>query len=95
MKHLFRVQHFGFDKEKEGIWFDADHYSEEEAKDKFEPITKTTLKNNHNVDYTAYRFKDTGEEFYDVKYLGKFEDDDMPHNDKDLLGSILGAFKKK
>ena len=40
MKHLFRVQHFGFDKKKEGIWFDADQYSEDEMKEKFEPIKK-------------------------------------------------------
>lgn len=95
MKHLFKVQHFGFDKKKEGIWFDADEYSEEEVKSKFEPIKKSALKNNHNVDYTAYRFKDTGEEFYKADYLGKFEDDKMPHNDGELFNSIFNVFNKK
>ena len=32
MKHLFRATKIGWEKEKEGVWFDSDAYSKEKQK---------------------------------------------------------------
>ena len=75
-RHVFKVTHQGWDSRKEGIWFDADDYSEEEATAQFQRVEKETLKNNHWVIYTAYEYQ--GELFHDVQYLGVFDEDSMP-----------------
>ena len=38
MKHLFRATKIGWEKEKEGVWFDSDAYSKEEAEAEFSHI---------------------------------------------------------
>lgn len=63
MKHLFRATKLGWDKEQEGVWFDSDHYSEEEARAEFKPYHGTTQR---GYDYTGY-------EYDGQKYL-QFED---------------------
>lgn len=37
MKHVFKAQKLGWNKEKEGVWFDADEYTVEEARAQFCP----------------------------------------------------------
>lgn len=31
MRHVFKARKLGWDSEKEGVWFDSDQYSAEEA----------------------------------------------------------------
>ena len=42
MKHVFKATKLGWEKEKEGIWFDSDDYTAQEAKDEFKPYAGTT-----------------------------------------------------
>ena len=42
MKHVFKAAKLGWEKEKEGIWFDSDDYTAQEAKDEFKPYEGTT-----------------------------------------------------
>lgn len=84
MRHVFKATKLGWGKEKEGVWFDADHYTEEEARAEFKPYQGTTRK---GYPYTGYEYD--GEKYHDVTYLGQFEDDEMPHSDIDLLDSLL------
>ncbi|EJW90036.1 hypothetical protein EVA_21857, partial [gut metagenome] len=35
-----------------------------------------------------------GQKYHDVTYLGEFEDDEVPHNDFELLDYRLRHFKK-
>lgn len=58
MKHVFKATKMGWDKEKEGVWFDADSYSEEEAKAQFKEFKGTTqrgypynIMNSHLLNY--------------------------------------------
>lgn len=43
MKHVFKATKLGWAKEKEGIWFDSEQYSEETAKAEFKPFKGTTV----------------------------------------------------
>ena len=36
MRHVFKATKLGWNSEKEGVWFDSDRYSVEEAKAKLE-----------------------------------------------------------
>ncbi|MDD7637060.1 MAG: hypothetical protein PUJ55_08990 [Clostridiales bacterium] len=83
MKHLFRATKLGWDKEQEGVWFDSDHYSEEEAHAEFKPYHGTTQR---GYDYTGYEYD--GQKYHDVTYLGEFEDDELPHNNSELIDII-------
>ncbi|MCI7210758.1 MAG: hypothetical protein MR981_00855 [Ruminococcus bromii] len=89
MKHLFKATKLGWAKEKEGIWFDSDDYTEEEAKQEFKEYQGTT---ERGYPYTGYEYD--GQKYHDVTYLGEFEDDEMPHNDTELL-DILSKKRKK
>ena len=42
MKHIFKATKLGWEKEKEGIWFDSDDYTAQEARDEFKPYEGTT-----------------------------------------------------
>ncbi|MHA2788797.1 hypothetical protein ACXZ66_06575 [Corynebacterium sp. S7] len=84
MRHVFRAQKLGWEKEKEGIWFDADEYTEEEAKAQFEEYEGTTQRGDS---YAGYEYG--GDKFYRVTYLGLYEDDEMPRNDAEWWQSLL------
>ena len=73
MKHLFRATKIGWEKEKEGVWFDSDAYSKEEAEAEFKPYQGTTQR---GYPYTGY--ERDGQKYHDVTYLGEFEDDELP-----------------
>ena len=79
MKHLFRATKLGWGKEQEGVWFDSDHYSKEEAEVEFKSYDGTTQR---GYPYTGYEYD--GQKYHDVTYLGEFEDDELPHNDNEL-----------
>lgn len=81
MKHVFKATKIGWAHEQEGIWFDADVYSMEEAKAQFKPYEGITQR---GYSYVGYEYD--GEKYHDVTYIGTFEDDSLPQNDFDLLG---------
>lgn len=83
MRHVFKATKLGWDEEKEGIWFDSDVYSEEEAKAQFQPYEGTTQR---GYSYIGYEYD--GQKYHDVTYLGEYEDDDMPRNDRDYYDSL-------
>lgn len=89
MKHVFKATKMGWDKEKEGVWFDSDQYSEEEAKAEFKPFEGTTQR---GYPYTGYEYD--GQKYHDVTYLGEFEDDEVPHNDIELMDTLIKRHKK-
>lgn len=84
MRHVFKATKIGWDEEKEGVWFDSDHYTKEEAEAAFEPYQGTTQR---GYPYTGYEYD--GQKYHDVTYLGEFEDDEMPRNDDDWFKSLL------
>ena len=84
MRHVFRAQKLGWEKEKEGIWFDADKFTEEEARAQFKEYEGTTQRGDL---YTGYEYD--GDKFYRVTYLGQYEDDEMPKNDAEWRNSML------
>ena len=88
MRHVFKATKLGWTEEKEGVWFDSDHYTKEEAIAQFRPYKGETQR---GYPYTGYEYD--GQKYHDVKYLGEFEDDNMPKNDFDVLDAILGLFK--
>ena len=87
MKHLFRATKIGWAKEQEGVWFDSEHYTKEEAEAEFKTYEGTTQK---GYPYTGYEFD--GQKYHDVTYLGEFEDDSLPKNNDEYIDSLL---KKK
>ena len=88
MRHVFRATKLGWEKEQEGIWFDADYYSESEAKAAFKPYQGTTQR---GYPYTGYEYD--GQKYHDVTYLGKFDDDKMPRNNTEFIKSLLNRRK--
>lgn len=80
MKHLFKATKLGWDEEKEGIWFDSDHYTKEEAESEIKPYDGIT---QDGFPYVGYEYD--GQRYHDVTYLGEFEDDNMPTNDAELI----------
>ena len=76
MRHVFKATRMGWDMEEDGIWFDAEMYSKEEAEEQFIPVEKMTQKNGHWFLYTAYEYD--GILYHHYQYMGLFEDDDMP-----------------
>lgn len=72
MRHVFRLIGFGWKPTDEGIWFDADLFSKEEAEGQFKPVKLMSSKGP----YTAFSY--LGELYRFVNYLGIFEDDEMP-----------------
>lgn len=89
MKHLFKATQMGWAKEKEGICFDTDDFTADEAKKEFKEYQGTTDK---GYPYTGYEYD--GQKYHDVTYLGEFEDDELPHNDTELLDILLKKAKK-
>ncbi len=80
MRYVFKAQKLGWGNDKtEGVWFDADEYTKEEAESEFKPYQGVTQK---GYDYTGYEYD--GERYHHYTYLGEFEDDDMPTCDADL-----------
>ena len=75
MKHVFLATKLGWEKEKEGIWFDANSYTADEALAEFKSYQGITQR---GYPYTGYEYD--GIKYHDVSYLGVFEDDNIPHN---------------
>lgn len=89
MKHIFKATKMGWTKEKECVWFNSDVFTAEEAKQEFKEYQGTT---DRGYPYTGYEYD--GQKYHDVAYLGEFQDDELPHNDTDLLDHLLKKHKK-
>lgn len=89
MKHVFKATKMGWDSEKEGVWFDSDHYTADEAKAEFKTYKGTTQR---GYPYTGYEYD--GQKYHDVTYLGEFEDDELPHNDGELWNILAKRLGK-
>ena len=89
MRHVFRATKIGWDKELVGIWFDSAYYSAEESKAQFQSFQGTT----RNV-YLYKGYEYVGQRYHDVTYLGEFEDDEMPHNNREYIDITLDRGKK-
>jgi hypothetical protein len=76
MRHVFKATGMGWTPDREGIWFDADHYTKEGAEAQFKLVEKIS---KEGWPYTAYEYE--GDTFRYVQYLGLFDDDGMPNND--------------
>ena len=84
MRHVFRVTKIGWDREQEGIWFDSDQYTREEAEAEFKPYQGTTQR---GYPYTGYEYD--GQKNHDYMYLGEYENDKMPRNNNEYIDSLL------
>ncbi|MGI6462823.1 MAG: hypothetical protein ACOX04_04265 [Candidatus Scatomorpha sp.] len=84
MRHVFRATKLGWDKEREGIWFNSDDYTKEEALAEFKPYQGTTY---NGYSYTGYEYD--GQKYHDVTYLGEYDDEAMPKNDTEYLDALL------
>lgn len=85
MKYLFRTKKLGWDEEREGVWFDSEMYTREEAEAQFVPYEGRTY---DGYPYTGYEFE--GEKLYSYDYIGEFESvDDMPKNDDEYVDYLL------
>lgn len=89
MKHLFKATKMGWNKEKEGIYFDSDYYSREEAEKEFKPYKGTT---DRGYPYTGYEYD--GQKYHDYAYIGEFEDDKLPKNDIELMDALIEKNRK-
>lgn len=78
MKHLFLAKKMGWNNEKDAVWFDSDAYTKEEAEAEFKPYHGVTQR---GYDYTGYEYG--GVNYHDYKYIGEYEDDDLPKNDRE------------
>lgn len=76
--HVFKCKKMGYDEEEVGIWFDADVYSERDAKSQFHERYGETKKSNGEY-YPFTYFEYEGEKFFDVEYVGLFDEDNLPH----------------
>ena len=84
MRHVFRATKLGWNAESEGVWFDTSLYSKEEAEAQFKPFEGTTQR---GYPYTGYEYD--GQKYHDVLYLGEYEDDKIPRNNREYLDSLI------
>lgn len=76
----------GWKKEQEGVWFDADLFTEKTAFEQFDKIQDT---DQRGFPYTKYVYQ--GREYYDVVYLGLFKNDEMPHIASEYMDYLVKA----
>ena len=89
--HVISAKNFGYESTLgDGTYdyfvFPADEFSQHDAMNTFEQVTKETLKaNNHWYSYTAYEYRGTsyctenyGKQYYKVIYSGEFDEDNVP-----------------
>lgn len=53
MRHVFRATRIGWDRKQDGVWFDADQYTREEAEAQFKPFQGVTQR---GYPYTGYEY---------------------------------------
>lgn len=80
MRHVFKAKVLGYPDRYEGVWFDADSFTKEEAEAQFVPYQGYT---HDGYPYTGYEYD--GVRYHHYAYIGLFEDDQMPMDDADIL----------
>lgn len=90
MNHLFRAKRMGYEEERDGIYFDANHYSLEEATAQFKPFQGISQK---GFPYTGYEYG--GVKYHDFQYLGEFPENEMPRNDDEYIEFLLKRNKRQ
>lgn len=88
MRHVFRATKLGWEREQEGVWFDADLYTREEAEAEFKPYQGVTQR---GFPYTGYEYD--GQKYHDFYYLGEYENDKMPKSNDEYIDSLLNKHK--
>lgn len=83
IKHLFIATIIGHAKEREGIWFDSNFYTKEEAESEFKPYQGVTQR---GYDYTGYEYG--GKKYHHYSYLGEFDEDKLPKNIYEYLDTL-------
>lgn len=83
MRHVFIATRMGYGI-SEGIWFDSNLYTKEEAIAQFEPIQDF---NANGYPYTRYIYD--GIDYRNFEYLGEYEDDKMPTNNREYVDYLL------
>ena len=89
--HVISAKNFGYESTLgDGTYdyfvFPADEFSQHDAMNTFEQVTRETLKaNNHWYSYTAYEYRGTSyctenyrKQYYKVIYSGEFDEDNVP-----------------
>lgn len=82
--HVFRGKRMGYEEKRDGIYFDADRYSLEEATAQFKPFQGISQK---GFPYIGYECK--GVKYHDFQYLGEFPKNAMPRNDDEYLAWLI------
>ena len=85
MRHVFRATRLGWKKITDGIWFDSECYTKEEAEAEFKPYQGVT---QNGYSYTGYEYD--GEKYHDYHYIGEYDEDEMPKNNDDYIDHLLG-----
>lgn len=76
MHHVFRADVKGQAKVLDGVWFEADEYTREDAKAQFRRTTDGG-------------YERCGEIYSDVTYLGIFREDRMPQTDSECAQALI------
>ncbi len=76
MRHVFRATRIGYPRQQDGIFFDTEAYTKEQAQAEFKEYQATT---QEGFPYKGYEYG--GIKYHDVTYLGVYEDDRMPRSD--------------
>ena len=85
MNHVFIATKIGWKEEQEIVYFDSTYYTKEEAESQFVPYEGIT---ERGYPYTGFEFD--GQKYHHFKYIGEFEDDNMPHSIDDICDYNLG-----
>ena len=55
-------------------------------------VQRISRNNRQGYPYTGYEYD--GQKYHDVTYLGEFEDDELPHNDIELMDILIKRQQK-
>ena len=88
MNHVFRAKRMGWEEKREGIHFNADYYTQEEATAQFKPVQGTT---RDGFPYVGYEYG--GVKYHNFQYLGVFPQNAMPRNDDEYLAWLIDRGK--
>ncbi len=73
---------------EEGIFFDSDEFTREEAESNFTPYSKTSRgRTEEGLEYDGQKYKE-------VEYIGKFDDFDLPCSDAEVVIKQIEKVRK-
>ena len=86
MVHLFRATLMGFERKWEFISFSSDQYSQKEAEDQFKRYRGYNI---WGYPYTGFEY--LGKKYYEVIYLGEFEEEKAPRNGDEFINYLCSS----